>query len=433
MKTSIKKLAKSEIEIFFEIPTEEFKDYFRKTLLNLGKDIEIEGFRKGKAPAEITERELGIGKILEEAANLAVRENYIKVITENKIEAISSPKIEILKLTPGNPLVFRAKIWVLPEIELPDYKKIASKIEKRKIQVLEEEIKEVLIWLQKSRPKFILKNQPAQKCDFVEIDFQSPQIENSLKREDGFILGQSQLIPSFEENLEGMRDGEEKEFSLRFPENYFQKNLAGQKINFKVKMKSVQAVEFPEIDDQFAQNLGKFENLDSLKKSIRDGISLEKEIQESQRVRQEILEKIAQATSFEVPEILIESEKNKMLGDLKRRTAQDLQISFENYLERIKKSEQDLRDSFSPLAEKIVRNSLILREISKRENIRVLAEEIKAEMNKILRHYPDIEKAKKSLDLEKLKDYTEEAIRNEKTLQLLENLVKKYESNSNRN
>ena len=153
MKTSIQKLPKSQVEIFFEIPAEEFKDYFEKAVLNLGKDLEIEGFRKGKAPKEIVERELNPGKILEEATNLAARKSYIKVVLEDKIEAIGKPEIYVTKLAKGSPLEFKAKVATIPEIELPDYKNIASKIKPKEVFVEEKEVEEAIDFLQKSRAK----------------------------------------------------------------------------------------------------------------------------------------------------------------------------------------------------------------------------------------------------------------------------------------
>jgi len=436
MKFSIKKLPKSKIEILFEIPSKEFEDFIEKATFNLGNNLEIEGFRRGKIPKEILEKEIGKERILREAIEMAIKENYFKVIFERKFEPISQPEIEILSPTTfqensfnrikttksGGGLIFKASFSILPEIELADFKKIASGIKRKEIEVPEKEIEDAILWLQKSRAKFIFKNQPAQKGDFVEINFQSPQIEGGVKQKDSFILGQGQFVGGFEENLEGMNFGEEKEFSLKFPENHSKPDLAGKEINFKVKMNSIQKMELPEINDQFAKSLGKFENLVALKRSIKEGLEIEKEIAESQRIRQEILEKICRNSSLEVPEILIEAEKNRLLEDLKERVARILQISFNDYLNKIKKSEEEIRNSFSLEAEDKVKKFLLLREISKIERISVSEEEMKEKINQFLKNYPS-EKLKE-LDLEKLKSYYEEEIRNEKTFQFLENLTK---------
>jgi trigger factor len=426
MKTEIKKLPRSQIEILFGITPEEFKDFIEKAIFNLGKDLEIEGFRKGQAPKEILIQKLGENRILTLATRLAAEENYLREISANKFEVIAQPKIEILsEVSFDKGLTFKAVFTVVPEIALPDYRRIASGIKRKEILIEEKEINDTLTFLQKSRAKFIFENRPAKKGDFVEIEFQSPQIEQGSKKKDNFILGEGHFVPGFEENLEGMTPGQEKEFSLKFPEGHPQNDLAGNFVNFKVKMNSVQKVELPETNDQFAKNLGKFENLNGLKENIREGIKIEKENSESQRIRGEILEKITKETKVEIPEILIEAERKKMLEDFKNLVSERFKISFEDYLTKVKKTEAELLKSFSTEAEKKIKYSLVLRGISKKEKIEVSEAEIKTAINEFLEKYPNIEKTEKEFDLEKLKGYYEEAIRNEKTLQILEGLANK--------
>ena len=374
MQSTVKKLPKSEVEMEIEVPAGEFALFIEQATLNLGSDLEMKGFRKGKVPKEIIEKEIGSEKILIEAADLAVKENYKKAVLENKIEAILRPKIEIKKLAKGNDFIFSAKTAILPEAELPDYQKLASKVERKKVSVEEKEIGEVLKWLQRSRAKFSLKNQPAQKGDFVEIEYWLPENKEVIK--DAFILGEGRFIPGFEEKLIGMKDGDEKrETSLR------------------IKMKSVQNVELPEITDEFVKNLGKFDNLEALKKNIKEGINLEKEQAEILRVRDEILEKISEKTKVEIPGVLIEAEQKQMLENIKKNVLENLKISFEDYLNKIRKTEKEILDSLLPQVQKRIKNFLVLREIGKRE-----------------------------FDSKEIKEYTEEAEKVEKIFQLLEKI-----------
>lgn len=426
MKTEIKKLPGSQIEILFGITPEEFKDSIEKAILNLGRDLEIEGFRKGQAPKEVVIQKIGQDRILTLATRLAAEENYFREIFANKFEVIAQPDIEILsEVSFDKGLTFKATFAAVPEITLPDYRKIASGTKRKEIFIKEKEIDDALAFLQKSRAKFIFENRPAKKRDFVEIEFQSPKIETGLKKKDNFILGEGHFVAGFEENLEGMAPGQEKEFSLKFPENYLQKELAGNLVNFKVKMNSVQKMELPEINDEWAKGLGNFENLNSLRDNIKKGIKMEKENFESQRIRGEILEKITKETKVEIPEVLLEAEKKRMLGDLKNLVSERFRIPFEDYLVKAKKTEAELLKSFSTEAEKKIKYSLVLRRISKREKIEVPEEELKTAISEFLRNYPNVEKAKKELDLEKLRSYYEEVIRNEKTLKMLESLVPK--------
>lgn len=436
MKTKIEKLPKSEIEIEIEVSAEEFQPFVDKVTNDFSKNLKIDGFREGKVPEEIIEKEIDKDKIFREAKERAIKDKYLQAISENNIEPVSSPEITILKLVPGNPLIFKARFPILPEVHLPDYKKIASSCKKREIQVKEEEIEKALSDLQRSRAKFSQISRPAKTGDFVEIEFSSPQLEMGQSQKDGFLLGQGHLIPGFEEKLEGMAAGEEKNFSLKFPEKHFQRNLANQEINFKVKMESVKLMELPEVNDQFTKSLGNFENLSSLKQNIKEGLRLEKEILEKQRIREKILREINNNINLDIPEALIEAEKNRQLEILKANVTSQLKISFEEYLKRTNKSEEELKNSFP--AKEGIQNFLILREISKSEGIKVSEKEIESEINKMLKRYPGKEKADNELahqnfekqnlgglDPAKLKSYYEEAIRNEKTLQFLENFIQK--------
>ncbi|MFH1656701.1 MAG: trigger factor [Candidatus Nealsonbacteria bacterium] len=429
MKTQIKKIPESKIELEIEIPADEFNKFFEQATKNIIKDIEVQGFRKGKAPKEIVEQKAGKGNILADAADLAVKEIYPKVLSENKIEPISQPEIEVLKLAENNPFIFRAKTSILPEIELGDYKKIAEQIERKQVSVTDEEIKNALIWLQKSRAKFVIKNTPAEKGDFVEIEYWSPQIKELSKekpRKDSFIIGEAHFIPGFEEHLIGMKtEDKEKEFSLDFPADYPEKELAGTKADFNVKVILIQKVELPEINDEFVKTLGQFENLEGLKKNIKEGIMGEKEKAETHRVRDEILSKISEASNFETPKVLIEREQLGMMDNLKREVSEKLNIPLKDYLEKIKKTEEEIYKSFEQEAIKKIRNFLIAREIGEKENVQVSDDEVREEMNTILKQHPTTEKDSEKIDMERLKDYSREVLRSEKIFAILENLSKK--------
>jgi len=286
METTVQKLNSSQIELKIEIPAEEFKSFMEKAVLNLGQDIEVEGFRKGKAPKEVIEKKTGQEKILQTAAQECIRENYIKAIKEQNLEPLGQPEIEILKLAPGNSFEFKAKISILPEIKLPDYKKIASQVKKREVKVTDEEI---------------------------------------------------------------------------------------------VRLKQ------------------------------------EKERVEKERLRNEILEKIAEESQIDTPQVLIESEQKRMMENIKQQVPQMLHIPFEEYLKKIQKTEKDLLDSFLEEAKKRVKNSLVLREIERKEDVKVDEKELEAEMQKISQMNP-------ALDKNQLKEYGESVLKNEKILQLLENL-----------
>lgn len=314
------------------------------------------------------------------------------------------------------------------KMNLPNYKRIASTVQKRKTLVEEQEVEAALKRIQISRAKFTALNRPCQKGDFVEIEFEytavapikTPTGNESRKIKDGFILGKGGFLPGFEEKIEGMNSGDEKEFFLPLPEK---KEAKTKEVPFKVKMKSVQKVEFPEICDQWAKELGNFKNLKDLRKGIKEGLKKEKEIQESQRVRQELLDKISEGTKAEIPEILIEKEVDYLIFGLKNNILNHLKISFEEYLKKVKKTEKEIRDSFRPEAEKRVKAGLVLRKISEEEKIDVSEQEIKKRADMFLKNFKTPEQTQKKLDPEQLKRYIGEILRNEKTLEMLESLT----------
>jgi len=214
--------------------------------------------------------------------------------------------------------------------------------------------------------------------------------------------------------------GEEKEFSLDIPENHSFKQIAGKKVDFKVNVNSVQSVELPEINDQFAKDLGNFNSLEELKENIGKGLLVEKEQAESQRIRNEVLEKISEVSNFEVPEVLVEREQEAMLEGLKHEISDKLKIEFKDYLDKIKKTEQEISDSFKKESEKKVRAFLILRKIGEKEKIEISEEEVRDRTNEILKQ---INKPEKDIDFHRLKDYSREVIRNERIFKILEELT----------
>lgn len=311
------------------------------------------------------------------------------------------------------------------DIKLGKYKGL--KVKKNKLEVKEEEIKKTLDYLQNSRAKIITVNRPAKKGDRIEIDFEVKQgnvkIENGESKNHPLILGQGHFLPGFEKELEGMKEGQEKNFSLKVPDDWIDRRIANKNLDFKVKMRLVQERELPIINDDFAKSSGNFQSLTDLKESIKDGLMQEKEIKEKQRIRIEIIEQIAEISEMEIPENLIVEEAERMIIELKMSIA-NIGLDFEIYLKQIKKNIDDLKKELKEQAEKRKRISACLDEIAERENIEVSDEEVFARINENLKHYPSPEQAKKNIDLPVLKEYTKNIIRNEKIFELLEREAK---------
>jgi len=307
------------------------------------------------------------------------------------------------------------------EIKLGNYKGL--KVKKNKVKVEPEEVKRSLDYLQNSRAKTITVNKPAEKGNRLEIDFEIRQggvkIENGVSKNYALILGKGYFLPGFEKELEKMKAGQEKEFSLKVPADWSDSKIAGKNLDFKVKMNLVQERELPVLNDEFAKSLGSFDCLATLKKSIEQGLLQEKEIREKQRIRIELIEKVAQDSKMEIPDALIENELEKMVNEL-RTSINNIGLEFNKYLKETKKTIEDLKKNWQKQAEKRACIGLCLQAIAEKENIEVSDEEIKEKINQDLKHYSNIEEVKKNIDLSALKEYTRNILRNEKVFELLE-------------
>jgi len=424
MKININSLPKSKIEMIVALDKEDLLPFKEIALKDFNKDLKIDGYRVGKAPLSIAENHFSPLKIYEKAASLAIEKFYPQIIKEKKIQAIGYPSINITKIIPNQEVEFKAEISIIPNLNLPDYKKIAKDMQAKKLDIAieEKEINDALLWLQNSRSVLEKVERPAEKENIVTIDYQIKEKENLIKNgEDknySFVLGKGHFIPGFEENLIGMKAGENKIFNITVPKSWVQKNLQNKKLSVEISLKEIKKKKLPPLNDKFAQELGKFKDLEELKKNIVQGLKIEQEAKEKERWRLAVLDKIIIDTKTDVPEILIHTEIEKMMEELKSQL-EKIQLTFEKYLEQIKKTEEELRKDFQKLAKKRVFSALLLREIGLLEKIEVSENEIKEKANEILQQIPD-QKIKEKINPEDLKEFALGIIRNEKVFQILE-------------
>jgi len=422
----IRKLPKSQLEIKISVPAAELEKFLDVAAKELSENLKIHGFRPGKAPRKIVEQHVGPEKVLAHAAEKAVKKSYSESIVKNKIDAIGEPKITITKIAAGNDLEYKAVVGIMPEISLGDYRKSIEGIKKTEPEKISSaEIQKELDILRKSRAKLITVSRPAKKNDYVEIDFDvlvsGKEIEGGKSRNHPLTIGENYFIPGFEENLIGMKEKNEKEFDLAFPEDYHKKELAGKPARFKVKMKLVQEKEMPEMNDDFAKSLGKFENLESLKNSLLEGMEMERKKKNEEKRRQDILEKIIPGCKIEIPEVLIENELDKMMAEFEQNIL-GRGMKLEDYFVSIKKTQAEMRKDWEKSAEKRVKSALALREIARLENISPENAEIEEEMNKTIAYFKSQGDIEKNVDMEKLYNYVKGVLANEKVFKLLENL-----------
>ncbi len=423
----IKKLPKSRIEFKVSVPWEKWEKYLDQAAAEASMEIKVDGFRPGKAPRHLIEQKIGKGVLMNNAAEKAVQKSYADFVVEEKLEVIGAPEVEIEKIEEGKDLEYKAVVAVMPKVEIsekymPEIKKINKKYSEKKIEASEDEIKLELEKIANSRVKLITVNRAAQKNDSVEVDFEvlmeGVPIENGTSKKHPLVLGKGVFIPGFEEKLVGMKAGEKKEFDLEFPKDYFKKDLADKKATFKVSMNLVQERQTPEVNDDFAKSLGKFENLEALKKNIKEGVEHEEGHRQKDQKQREYIEKIIENSKVELPDILAEKELEKMLEEFEYQI-QTMGMNLDQYLEKLGKKKEDLKKDWLPQAEKRVISALALKEIISKEEIKVEASEVEAEMNKTLQYYKNVKDLKKNIDMERLYAFAKGTLENEKVLEYL--------------
>ncbi len=429
METKLNSISPSKKEIIIQLTKDDLDPFRDEALQEIGKAIEIPGYRPGKAPLDLIKNKVSLLEVDEKAALLAIDKKYPQYLKDNKIKAIGYPDVKITKIIPGKVVEFKIIISVIPHIDLPDYKNIALSMQKERknIKVEEKEVEDALHWLQHSRSKLKTVVRPAKKNDIVTIDYQiqskDKTIPNGEDKNYSFLLGKGNFIPGFEKEIEGMQPSSKKSFSITVPSNWKEKELRGKTLSVTITLKEIKERELPLLNDKFAQEIGKFKTLIELKENIKKGLKEEKKRKEQERWRSSVLDKIISQIKTELPPVLIKTELEKIIEELKART-EEMNLSFEKYLEQIKKSREDLEKELQPLAEKRAKAALVLKEIADKEKIIISPEEIKEKSSALLKQIPD-EAARQRINQENLDAFSLGLLRSEKVFQLLENQKEK--------
>ncbi|MFZ5364390.1 MAG: trigger factor [Patescibacteria group bacterium] len=424
MQLNSKTLQKNTVELEIKISVEELKTFLDKAVSVLSQEVKIDGFRPEKVPFDVLAKHVGEMTIYEKAAELAVEKTYPKIIKDENLETIGSPEISVLKLAPGNPLVYKAKASLLPHIQLGDYHKI--KISRKRGEISEEKVDAALRDLQKMQTKEVLANRPIGKADKVVLDMEmfldKVALEGGQTKNHAIYMAEAYYVPGLTDQLIGLSAGDCKDFSLPFPKEHYQKNLAGKSVDFKVKVSSVFELQLPALDDAFAKTLGQ-ESLDKLKNLLRENLLREVENQEEARLEEEILKQVVAGSRVEdIPDALVNSEAHKMVHELEDSLAQR-GINFEDYLKNIKKTEAQLMLDFAPRAVERIKTALAIKEIAAVEKIEATNAEIEEEVEKLREAYKNEPDLLERVQSEESRQYLTNIIKNRKAVQLLKTIA----------
>ncbi len=421
MQHTLKKVDQNQIELTVELVRDDLKKYIEITESELGKDLQLDGFRKGKVPKDLLKKNLDAKQVLESALDLAMKDSLAKTIEKEKLDVLNVSKLEIKENTIDK-LVYKVILTLFPEIKIQDFSRL--KVARRDIQVNQKDIDDTLETIKASRSILSDKEGVVENGDRVEIDFEVRHngqiLEGGISKNHPLIIGGKNFIPGFEDNLSGMKKEEEKTFSLVVPKDYYVKNIADQKLDFTVRVNNIKSVELPKVNEEFVKSLGNFQNLNQLISSIKDGITEEKKIKEKQRIHLEIINHLVKISSIAIPEVLINQQLDSMISNLdKDLHANGMELG--PYLAQMDKTQDDLRKEWHDEAEKQVKTVMVLHKIAKDNNISASHEEVDEALSATVQSMiMKGEADKTNLDVEGLRDNIASRITNEKVLDFLE-------------
>lgn len=411
--------SKNEVKLNFEIEAEKFEDAMKKVYTKNAKYFNIPGFRKGKAPMSIVEQYYGAEIFYEDAFNELVPEIYDEAIKSNNIEAVSRPDIDIKQMEKGKNLIFTAKVQTKPEVKLGKYKGI--EIKKIEYNVSDKDVEEELNLMAEKNARLVtIEDRPVQKDDIAVIDFEGfldgKPFEGGKAENHELTIGSNTFIPGFEDQVIGMKVDEEKDLNLKFPDEYFSKDLAGKDVVFKVKVNEIKKKELPKIDDEFAKDVSEFDTLEELKNSIKE--KLENQNKEREKIEKEdaTIEAVSEKAEVDIPSGMIETEVDNMMKDIEQRLMYQ-GLTLKQYTDLTGKKEADIRKDFEDQASKNVKYRLVLEAVVKAENIDVDDKELEDRLKEMAKNYG--QKEEELLNNENVKKYTRDNMKVEKAIEFL--------------
>jgi trigger factor len=419
MKTSLEDITSIKKKLSIEIGSEEVDKKLNKAYRELGKKAKVPGFRPGKVPRKILERRFA-EQVAEDVTRDLINESFPRAIEEVKTFPLGVPSLEKETLKQGQDFMYSAVMEVRPQFGVKDY--LGLEVEKEKCFVTEEDVVNQLEQIRQAHGKLasVEQDRPIRKDDYVVLDYDGFEGDRPLDsiKSSNFLLkvGSNDFHPRFEESLIGLNKEAEAEIKVDFEDSYYNSNLAGRSVNFKVKTIDIKEMILPELNDEFVQSLGAdFKDLDDLKDKVRETTTEQEEKRIERELYQRLLEKIMDTVDFESPQVLIESEIDYAVETFKQNL-----IKSGSSLEKIGISDKRLRNDFRPASEKRVREKLVLSEIAKQDEITVDEEDLAGTFKELAASTgQDPEDIRRYYEARNLVDSLREKLIEEKTLNYL--------------
>ncbi|MFD3445421.1 trigger factor [Microbacteriaceae bacterium 4G12] len=373
-----------------EVDAEQVKQGLDAAFQKVVKQVNVPGFRKGKLPRPLFEQRFGVESLYQDALDIILPEAYSNAIDETGIFPVDRPEIDIEQFEKGKNLIFTAKVTVKPEVKLGDYKGLA--VEKMSTEVTDEDVENELKTLQERQAELVVKEEGAiEKGDTAVIDFEGfvdgVAFEGGKGENYSLEIGSGSFIPGFEDQVVGVKAGEEKDVEVTFPEEYHAADLAGKPATFKVTVHEIKAKELPALDDEFAKDVNEeVETLDELKAKLRADLEASKKNEAENNLRNDLVEQATANAEVEIPEAMFNTELDRMVREFEQRLQQQ-GMNLELYFQFTGTDEAALKEQMKEEAQVRVKTNLVLEAIVAAESIEATDEEVNAELTKMAEMY----------------------------------------------
>ena len=409
----------NELKLSFEVEAAKFDEAIKKVYAKSAKYFNIPGFRKGKAPMAIVEKHYGPEIFYEDAFNEIVPEIYERELKENNIEAVSKPDLDVTQIGKGQDLKFTAVVQIKPEVKLGKYKGITLK--KVEYNVSDEDIEHELGHMAERNARIVpVEDRPVENKDITVIDFEGSvdgvKFEGGKAEGHELEIGSGSFIPGFEDQIIGMKVGEEKDIKVKFPDDYFSEDLKGKEAVFHVKLHEIKKKELPEINDDFAKDASEFETLEELKNSIKEKIEEDNKNRAKYETEEEAIKEVCKNTEIDIPSGMIETELDNMVRDVETRLSYQ-GMNMEMYLQMIGKTMDEFRKEGEEQAKEAVKTRLVLEQIIKDENIEADEKKVEERLEEMAKAYG--KEAKELKENEVFMDYIKKQLAQEEAIEFI--------------
>jgi trigger factor len=421
MNVKVDKQENSKVVLEFTMDKETFEKELDKAFHKNAKYFKVPGFRNGKVPRNVVEKVYGEGVLYETVIEDNVDDEYRKAVEDNKLEVVSKPELDVKQIGKGKDLIYTVTLFVKPEATVKKYKglevkKIDSKVSKKDVDAAIESDR------QKNARVISVDDRDLQKDDISTIDFEGfvdgVAFEGGKAENFELTIGSGQFIPGFEDQLIGMKIGEEKEINVTFPKEYHAENLAGKPAMFKVKLISIKSKILPELDDEFAKDVSEFETLADYRKDVEKKVKKQKEESAKNQKEIAVIDKLVENTEVVIPESMIDDEVESMSNQFASNLAYQ-GLDLKTYCMYMNTTEEEFKKNLRPEAEKNVKLKLALDAIEKLEEIKVEAKEIDEKIDELKKQYGS-ENTNDDLNKnENVRHYMEEKIKQDKLMKII--------------